>query len=161
LQGSKPIGLKSSLYHGKGLGAYMSKMGSNNPFGHLKYKLWPKVGPRVKLAIWLLTTKSQKLPQFPCLQVACNIPLKSSWWTLQLCFNFISIKGLHIELWAPKVVRVSIMGILRLPLASLETKWHLGVGFMAMHRVYYKGEGGGFPHGESCEFVFARGSFVH
>jgi len=28
---------------------------------------------------------------------------------------------------------------------SLKTKWHLGVGPMAKHRVYYKGEGGGFP----------------
>jgi hypothetical protein len=33
------------------------------------------------------------------------------------------------------------------------------------HIKYYKGEGGGFPPspscGESCESVFARGSFVH
>jgi hypothetical protein len=25
------------------------------------------------------------------------------------------------------------------------TKWHLGVGPMARHKVYYKGEGGNFP----------------
>jgi len=25
------------------------------------------------------------------------------------------------------------------------TKWHLGDGHVAMHKVYYKGEGGGFP----------------
>jgi len=29
----------------------MSKMGSHDPFGHLKHKLWPKEGPEVKLAI--------------------------------------------------------------------------------------------------------------
>ncbi len=29
----------------------MSKMGSHDPFGDLKHKLWPKEGPRVKLAI--------------------------------------------------------------------------------------------------------------
>ncbi len=29
----------------------MSKMGSHDPFGHLKHKLWPKERPRVKLAI--------------------------------------------------------------------------------------------------------------
>jgi len=32
-----------------------------------------------------------------------------------------------------------------LPLGSPETKWHLGVGPVAKHREYYKGEGGGFP----------------
>jgi len=42
------------------------------------------------------------------------------------------------------------MGVLTLrisglPLGSLGTKGHLGVGPMAKHRVYYKGEGGGFP----------------
>jgi hypothetical protein len=25
------------------------------------------------------------------------------------------------------------------------TKWHLGAGPVARHKVYYKGEGGGFP----------------
>jgi hypothetical protein len=38
----------------------MSKMGSYDPFGYLKYKLWPKVGPGVKLPIWPSTTKSQE-----------------------------------------------------------------------------------------------------
>jgi len=28
---------------------------------------------------------------------------------------------------------------------SLETKWHLGVGLVARHGEYYKGEGGDFP----------------
>jgi hypothetical protein len=66
LQGSKPIGWKISLYHWKSLGMLMSKMGSHDPFGHLKHKLWPKERPRVKLSIWLLTTKSQESPWFPC-----------------------------------------------------------------------------------------------
>jgi hypothetical protein len=29
----------------------MSKMGSHDPFGHLKHKLWPKEGLEVKLAV--------------------------------------------------------------------------------------------------------------
>jgi hypothetical protein len=29
----------------------MSEMGSYDPFGHLKYNLWSKEGPGVKLAI--------------------------------------------------------------------------------------------------------------
>jgi hypothetical protein len=37
------------------------------------------------------------------------------------------------------------MGISRLPFRSPFTKRHLGAGPVAMHRVYYKGEGGGFP----------------
>jgi hypothetical protein len=31
------------------------------------------------------------------------------------------------------------------PILGIETKWHLGVGLVANHREYYKGEGGGFP----------------
>ncbi len=34
---------------------------------------------------------------------------------------------------------------LGLPLGSLETKCHLGVGLVAKDIIYYKGEGGGFP----------------
>jgi hypothetical protein len=30
-------------------------------------------------------------------------------------------------------------------LGSPETKWHLGTGFVAKHKEYYKGGGGGFP----------------
>jgi hypothetical protein len=29
----------------------MNKMGSHDPFGYLKHKLWPKEGPAVKLTI--------------------------------------------------------------------------------------------------------------
>jgi hypothetical protein len=37
------------------------------------------------------------------------------------------------------------MGISGLPLRNLGTKCHLGVGPVARHKVYHKGEGGGFP----------------
>jgi len=85
----------------------MSKMGSHDPFGHLKHKLWPKEMPRVKLprvklAIWLPTTKSQESTWFPCVQVVYNIPLESSWHNF--ASDFISIKGLHTKLWGPKIV---------------------------------------------------------
>ncbi len=47
------------------------------------------------------------------------------------------------------------LGISGLPLGSPGTKCHLDVAFVERHRVYYKGEGGGFPpsssRGESCE----------
>jgi hypothetical protein len=59
--------------------------------------------------------------------------------------DLISIKCLHIKLWAPKIARVPTLGILGLPLGSPGTKCHLDVDFVAKHRVYYKWEGGGFP----------------
>ncbi len=40
---------------------------------------------------------------------------------------------------------VSTLGISGLPFGSPGAKCHLGVGPMARHRIYYKGEGGGFP----------------
>jgi hypothetical protein len=57
---------------------------------------------------------------------------------------------------APKVAGIPALGISGLPFENPKTKWHLGASPMAKHRIYYKGEGG-----ESCEFVFARGSSVH
>ncbi len=58
---------------------------------------------------------------------------------------FISIRGLHANLWAPKVVGVLVVRISRFPLGSPGTKCHSDVGPMAGHKVYFKGEGGGFP----------------
>jgi len=59
--------------------------------------------------------------------------------------TLISIRGLHAKLWAPKVVGVLVVEISRLPLESVGTKWHLGAGPVAKHKVYYKGESGDFP----------------
>jgi hypothetical protein len=55
--------------------------------GHFKHKLWSKERPRVQLVVWLLTTKSLELTQFPCMQVSCDILLKISRQGLQLCFR--------------------------------------------------------------------------
>jgi hypothetical protein len=71
------------------------------------------------------------------------------WKALNEGYNFalvcFSIGGLHTKLWVSKVVGVPILRISGLQLGNLRTKWHLGVGLVAKHRVYYKGEGGGFP----------------
>jgi hypothetical protein len=56
-----------------------------------------------------------------------------------------TIKGMHIKLWGPKVARVPTLGISGLPFGSLGTKCHLDGAPMERCRVYYKGEGGGFP----------------
>ncbi len=63
----------------------------------------------------------------------------------KFALNLISIRGLHTKLWAPKVLGVPTLEILGLPLGSPRKKWHLNAGPVARHKVYYKGEGGGFP----------------
>jgi hypothetical protein len=45
----------------------------------------------------------------------------------------------------PKVVGVPTLAISGLPLRSPKTKCDLDVGFVERHKVYYKGEGDGFP----------------
>ncbi len=59
--------------------------------------------------------------------------------------DLILIKGLHTKLWAPKAPRGPTLRISGLPLGSPKTKLDLGASLMAKHKVYYKGEGGGFP----------------
>jgi hypothetical protein len=124
----------------------MSKMGSHDPFEHLKHKLWPKESHGVKLVVWLQSTKSEKSTQFPCVQVVCNTPLKSFWQGLQFCF------GLHLNRrFIHKVMgpqnRKSRPG----------TKCHLDVGLVERHIVYYKGEGGGFPKSRPWWILWIRG----
>jgi hypothetical protein len=45
----------------------------------------------------------------------------------------------------PKVTRVPTLGNSRFPFGNPETKCHLDVGLVERHKIYYKGEGGGFP----------------
>jgi hypothetical protein len=59
--------------------------------------------------------------------------------------NLASIKGVHKKLWASKVARVPISGILKFMTWESWGKWHFGVAPVASHKEYYKGEGGGFP----------------
>jgi hypothetical protein len=81
--------------------------------------------------------------------LVCRWRTTHCWKVVDKGYNFASdlilIIGLHIKLWASKVARIPILGILGLPLRSLVTTWHLGVGLVTKHIVYYKGEGGGFP----------------
>jgi hypothetical protein len=67
------------------------------------------------------------------------------WKALDESYNFASdrtsIRGLLAKLWGFKVPRVPKGGSSGLP----GEKNHLDVGPVESHRVYYKGEGGGFP----------------
>jgi len=123
----------------------MSKIGLHHPFGHLKHKLWPKEGSGIKWAILFLTTKSWESTQF----LVCRWRTTYRWKAFDKGYNFawdlISIEGLHTKLWRPKVVKVPTLAISGLPLGSPETKSHLNVGPVGSYKVYYKGEGGGFP----------------
>jgi hypothetical protein len=119
----------------------MSKVGSHDPFGHLKHELWPKERSGI---IWLLTSKSRESTRFRYVLVLCDILLESSQRGLQLCLNLISIGGLHSKLWGPKVAGVPTLGISGLSLGSPGTKCHLDVGLVEKHKVYYKGKGGAF-----------------
>jgi hypothetical protein len=120
-------------------------MGSHDPFGYLKHKLWPKEGSGVKLSIWFLTTKSQNLHDFLMYKWRATYRWKAFDEGYNFALNLTSIKGLHTKLWAAEVTRVIILKISGFPLGSFKTKWHSGVGSMAKHRKDYKGEGGGFP----------------
>jgi hypothetical protein len=71
------------------------------------------------------------------------------WKALDKSYNFAldhtSIGGLFAKLWGSKVAGVPNGGISELPLGSPGKKSHLDVASMESCRVYYKGEGGGFP----------------
>ncbi len=71
------------------------------------------------------------------------------WKALDKGYNFaldlISIRSLHVKLWAYKVARVLVVKILGFPLGNPGTKCHLDVGLVERHKLYNKGEGGGFP----------------
>jgi hypothetical protein len=111
----------------------MSKMCSHCSFGHLKHKLLLKERLGFKLAIWLPTTKHKKSTRFPYVQATCNIPLENSQQGLQLCFRP------HCNrTFAQKIMRLQSHG-------SPRIESHLGVALVERRRVYYKGEGGGFP----------------
>jgi len=91
------------------------------------------------------TLKVWNRPDF----VACRWRATCRWKALNESYNFasdlISIWGLHAKLWAPKITGVPTLAILGLPLGSFETKCHSDVGLMERHKIYYKGEDGGFP----------------
>jgi hypothetical protein len=59
--------------------------------------------------------------------------------------DFIPIGGLHKKLRTRKVARVPTLTILRLPFGSPETKSHSDATPAGRCKVYYMGEGGGFP----------------
>ncbi len=101
----------------------------------------------VNLTIWNFDSRPLKVKNHPDF-LMCRWHAIYCWKALNKGYNFaldfILIRGLHAKLWAPKVIKVLVVRILGLPFGSIKTKWHLGASPMAKHKVYYKGEGGGF-----------------
>ncbi len=121
-------------------------MGLYHPFGRLKHKLWPKEGRESNWQFDSWPLKIKNRPDF----ITCRWHATYRWKALNKgYYNFasdlISIGGLHTKLWGSKVVKVPTLAISGLPSGSPGTKSHLDVGLMERHRLYYKGEGGGFP----------------
>jgi len=77
--------------------------------------------------------------------VACDILLERSRQWLQLCFKPHLNQRSSRKVMGPQSRRRPNYGNFEIPLESPRTKWHLGAGLVARHKVYYKGEGGGFP----------------
>jgi hypothetical protein len=97
---------------------------------------------------WQFDSRSLKVGNRPNF-LACRWCAKWCWKALNegydFALNLISIGGLHTKLWDPKVAGVPTLGISGFPFGSPGTKCHLDVGLVKRHRIYYKGEGGGFP----------------
>jgi hypothetical protein len=127
----------------------MSKMGSHCSFEHLKHKLWPKKGRESNCQF---DSRPEKVGNRPDL-LGYRQRATYHWKALNESYNFApdrtSIWSLLAKLWGFKVPGVRAIGISGLSRGSPKgvpgEKSHLDVGPVERCRLYYKGEGGGFP----------------
>jgi hypothetical protein len=123
----------------------MSKMGLHCSFGHLKHKLWPKKRPRVKLAVWLPTTKSQESTSSRHPIWECDTMLEISRQGLQLFFRPHCDRTVQSGVMSSQSPGTPTGTTLGLQFGSPGKKSHLDATSAASCKVYYKGEGDGFP----------------
>jgi hypothetical protein len=120
-------------------------MGSHCSFGIWNASYGQKKG---RESNWQFDSRSLKVRNRPD-SLACRWRATYCWKDLDEGYNFafdhIAIRGLQRKLCAFKVAGVPIDVISGLPLGSPGTKSHLDVAPVERRRVYYKGEGGGFP----------------
>jgi hypothetical protein len=116
-------------------------MASHWPFGHLSPKLRAKAGPRVKLAVWLPTTKSRKSTSSRPPNWKCDTSLERWRRGLQVWFR----PCLQSGVMSSQSPGTPLGTISRLQLGSPGKKSHLDVVPETWRREYYMGEGGGFP----------------
>jgi hypothetical protein len=91
LQGSKLIGLKSSLYHWKTLGTQMFKMGLHYPFGYLNISYGQKKGQESN---WQFDSWPLKVENCSDLFVCHTYRWKALYEAYNFALYFISIGGL-------------------------------------------------------------------
>jgi hypothetical protein len=93
-------------------------------------------------------SRPQKVGNRPNL-LSCRGRATYRWKGLDESYNFaldcIGIRSLLAKLWGSKVAGVPFGAISGLPLGSPGKKRHLDVASVESCKVYYKGEGGGFP----------------
>jgi hypothetical protein len=82
--------------------------------------------------------------------LACRWRATYHWKALDKGYNFaldlILIGGLQRKLWAPQSRGSPKFGNFKTPTWESRNKMPFGCGPRGRHRVYYKGEGGGFPN---------------
>jgi hypothetical protein len=120
-------------------------MASHWSFGHLQPKLWAKEGPGVKLAVWLLTTKSRESTSSWRRLEECDTALESSRRKLQLWFKTCSDPSSGREVMAVQSSESPAGTLSGLHFGSPNKMCHSNVASATSRRKYYMGEGGGFP----------------
>jgi len=119
-----------------------------------------KKGPEVKLPIWILITKSRGLPWF-----TWHGSFKSCWQGLLLCFRPHLNWRFAQEIMSFQSRRSSNFGNFGIPnmrILGQNDVWLLAPWLGIENTIRGKVVVSPSPnHGESCEFVFVRGSSVH
>ncbi len=122
LQGPKPIGLRSSLYHEKLLELRCLKWAHMTHLDTCHTSYSQKKG---RESYWQFDFRPLKVRNHPNF-LTCRWPITYCWKTLGKGYNFvldfISIRSLHAKLWAPKVAGVTIVGISGSTLGNPKTK---------------------------------------
>jgi hypothetical protein len=118
----------------------MVKMRSYYPFEYLKHKLWPKEKLRIKMSMWLPTTKSQESPWFTCVQKACHILFKIFQRRLQLFFQPHLKWRSSQEIMGVQSGESFNFGNYGIPNLESQEKYHLGVAPMANRKKHHKGK---------------------
>jgi hypothetical protein len=143
----------------------MSKMASDEPFGHMQHKLWSKERPGVKLAIRLPTTKSRESTWSRCVQVECDTSLESSQGELQVCFRPHPNRRSEQEVMNAQSLGSSNRDSFRTPLWESREKEPFGCRCGGVTQSILYGGRWWLPPspgcGESSEFVFSKGELTH
>jgi hypothetical protein len=118
----------------------MSKMNFHCSFGHLKYKSWPKEGSGVNL------TLDQKKLRIDSIYVVVEGVRHTIGKILMRTTTFLQIASRSkVCLQSYEAPKSRQSQLARFQDSHSGKKSHLDVGSVASYKVYYKGEGGGFP----------------